>query len=549
MRIVAMFRVSTEKQANEGASLDAQERAYRDLVARNGWTTVAEFRGCESATQASSDRRVLQQVLACIRDEEPDALWVYEQSRLTRGDELEVALLFRELRERGIQVCIHSTFRDPSRIDDDFALGIQAIVDRTESKRIKERMQRGKREKARQGKKVGGPAPFGYRNPHPGEAGRGTLVIVEEEAATVRRAFEMAATGSSINAVTRALNGLGLPAPRGGKWGKTSVRRLLECPAYVGTAASGVWVAQKGTRNFRLDMANPKASVVENAHPAIIDRGTWEAARKRAPVPRSAAPRLLTGLLFVNGLRAEGNGNKGRLFYSGPRGAVGAAWLDMDATDAHVWDAFAALATGEEFVERLMREADNPTEREKAAHEVAYLEEHVAKLQRRLEGLVTMRADGDLAREDYLARAAKVGAEMAAAQGELRSLRAKATVCDGDAARRVVGAIRALLGGKARLDAAQRRRVLRAIVRRIDVEAERSNAPLERDERGRVVASTLPRWSITRVTFRLALPPQGGDAAPAQGRGAGQLATTPFGSVQVAGTEGDDGPCQLATIL
>ena len=64
MRVVALFRVSTEKQANEGASLDSQQREYRELAARNGWITVEEFRGCESATQAASERRVLQQVLA-----------------------------------------------------------------------------------------------------------------------------------------------------------------------------------------------------------------------------------------------------------------------------------------------------------------------------------------------------------------------------------------------------------------------------------------------------------------------------------------------------
>ncbi|CAG0989419.1 hypothetical protein PHYC_02204 [Phycisphaerales bacterium] len=524
MRVVAMFRVSTEKQANEGASLDAQERTYRELAAKSGWETVAEFRGCESATQASSDRRVLQQVLVCIRETEPDAIYVHEQSRLTRGDELEVLLLMRELRERRTKVIIGGVVRDLASIDERFMVGIQGVVDRAESERIKERLMRGKRERARQGKKTGGPAPFGYRNPRAGEPGRGTLVIVPEEAATVRRVFEMAATGTSTRKVADALNALGLPAPRGGQWGKTSVRRVLECPAYVGTAASGVWVAQKGTRNFRLDMANPKASVVENAHPPVIDRETWDAVRKRPRIPRSKAPRLLTGLLHVNGLRAEGNGNKGRLYYSGPRGAVGAPWLDMDTADGFVWDAFATLATGEEFVERLMREADNPTEREKAAQEIEYLDGQIERQRRRLDNLLTMRADGEITKEVYLAKSAEAGAALGNLEAERRALQAKATVCDGNAARRVVGAIRALLAGRTRLDPAQRRRVLRAIVRRIDAEAERSSASLERDERGRVVRSKLPRWTIQRVTFRLALPAESG-AVAADDR-AGQLATT-----------------------
>src|ERR1044071_6048288 len=53
MRVVAMFRVSTERQANEGASLDAQQRTFREMAKRSGWKVVGEFRGSESATQAA----------------------------------------------------------------------------------------------------------------------------------------------------------------------------------------------------------------------------------------------------------------------------------------------------------------------------------------------------------------------------------------------------------------------------------------------------------------------------------------------------------------
>ena len=161
MKVVALFRVSTEKQANEGASLDAQEREYRDLASRHGWTTVREFRGCESATQAASERRVLQQVLACIAEGGVDAVYVHEQSRLTRGDELEVALLMRELKERGIKIIVNGSVRDPSAIDDQFMLRIQSAVDNMEAMRIRERMMRGKRRRAENGKKKSGGASFG----------------------------------------------------------------------------------------------------------------------------------------------------------------------------------------------------------------------------------------------------------------------------------------------------------------------------------------------------------------------------------------------------
>jgi DNA invertase Pin-like site-specific DNA recombinase len=106
MRVIPLFRVSTERQASEGASLDAQERKYFELQAHNAWETVEVFRGSESAAKESRERLLFQEVLAAVRRHKPDAIYVHEQSRLTRGDELDVALLLRELRERGVKVIV-----------------------------------------------------------------------------------------------------------------------------------------------------------------------------------------------------------------------------------------------------------------------------------------------------------------------------------------------------------------------------------------------------------------------------------------------------------
>src|SRR5690606_34995326 len=127
------------------------------------------------------------------------------------------------------------------------------------SERIKERMTRGKREKAKQGKKNSGPAPFGYRNPAPGAPGRGTLLVVPEQAVVVRKLFALAAEGRGDDAIAKALNDLGMAAARGGRWGKSSVRRALENPVYIGTAASNVWVAQPGSRTFRRNLKSQSA--------------------------------------------------------------------------------------------------------------------------------------------------------------------------------------------------------------------------------------------------------------------------------------------------
>lgn len=518
MRIVALFRVSTEKQESEGSSLDAQQRAYRLLATKQGWDTVAEFRGCESATQAASDRRVLQQVLACIRERRPDAIYVHEQSRLTRGDELEVATLMRELREQRLKIIVGGVVRDLASIDERFMVGIQSLVDRAESERIKERMQRGKRERARQGRKASGPSPFGYMNPPPGARGRGTLQIVPEEAVVVRKLFALSAKGMGDQAVAIALNELGMRASRGGPWGKTSVRKVLENPAYIGTAAAGVWVAEPGTRTFRFNLKNPRATLVENAHEPIIDRDTWDAVHKRPVLPRSVRPRMLSGLLFVRGQPYAGDSSCHGTYYRAPRGIRSAPWLEVGMTDRAVWDAFASLATSPEFVERMLEQAQNPGEQLVLVQEIQYLEDQIGKHQRRLDNLITMRADGEIDKCTYMA---KTDAERRAMEGmerELAGLRSRVVTLDSSVAQRVVRAVQVLVGGSAKLTTEQRRRLLRSIVRRVDVAVEPTGVLQTRGPGGRLSGSGGPQWAITAVSFRLALPPAHG---PQEGNGAG----------------------------
>jgi DNA invertase Pin-like site-specific DNA recombinase len=532
MKVVALFRVSTERQADEGASLDAQQRAYRAMAAERGWQTVAEFRGCESATQAATERRVLQQVLGCLREQPVDAVWVYEQSRLTRGDELEVASLMRELKERHTKIVVNGVVRDLGSIDERFMVGIQSLVDRAESERIKERMQRGKREKARQGKRSCGAAPFGYQNPLPGMPGRGTLKIVPDEATVVCRIFTLSSSGRGDRAVAVALNDAGIPAARGGKWCKTAVRRVLDNPAYIGIAASGIWRAAPGTRRFHRNLQSDSAILIENAHDPIVDRAAWDAVHGRAKLPRTPVPRMLSGLLFVNGEHFHGDSSRGRAYYRAARGKAGSPWLHVDATDRAVWDAFCSLATSAEFVQKLMTEAANPREQAVVAQEIEYLEDQIGRHQRRLDNLVSMRSDGEIDKATFLAKTDEAEKAIERLGSEWADLRSKQVVLDGTVAERIVKAVQVILPGCEKLSSDQKRSILRSIVRRVDVTVEETGLGQRRGERGRLAGSGGPRWAVKGVAFRLALPPQ----EPATGeRGADEANGAVVGESSAAG--------------
>lgn len=503
MRVVAMFRVSTEKQANEGASLDAQERQYHELALRHGWDTLATFRGCESATQASRERAVLQEVLACIRKLEPDAIYVHEQSRLTRGDELEVAGLLRELRERKLKILLGGVVRDLSSLDERFMVGIQSLVDRAEAERIKERHQRGKKEKALRGLKNSGPTPYGYRNPPPGDPNRGRLQIVPDEAPVVRRIFDLACEGRAVRVIAAMLTAEGVSSPRGGRWAKTTIIRVLTNPAYRGCHVTGAWVAEPGSRTFRFNLDHPGAVVVEDAHEPIVPREIWEAAQAVQPAPCTARPRMLTGLMTINGFQATGDSERGRPYYRPPRGVHGGPWLPAETADSVVWTSLVRALSEPEFLNQVVAEAKVRQATGNPAAERARLTGHLAKLEARLARLVDMRADGEIDGPEFRKRAEGARDQIRAAKRQLAVIEQMEAQWDGQWVRQMFAAAKLLVSSERSLSLDERRNVLLRAVRHVEVRAVRNPQNQGKDRRGRYLNVERAAWQIESVSFEM----------------------------------------------
>lgn len=498
MRIVALYRVSTEKQQNEGASLDAQQRRYRELAAAAGWETVAEFRGQESATGAASERLVLQGVLGCVRSGTVDALWVYEQSRLTRGDELEVALLKRELQERHIAVLVGTTTRDLTDISDCLAFEIQSVVDRGEAKRIKERFARGRRERALQGRKTGGKTPYGYLNPPAGDHRRGTLQPHPEEAAVVRRIFEASAGGTTAGRLAAELNRRGTPAPRGGTWGKTTLRRILENPVYLGTQVCSAWVKDQETTTFRRELKNQRAVVVEGAHEPLVSVEIFDAARAQRRGSSTGLPGVLTGFLFVDGHRVVIDRSNGSGYY---RPGIGRGpWVAVEDLNHTVWEGFAGIVSQRRALVSLLERSRGTAVEHLVELELRDLVARRGRLEAKLERLVEMRADGDIPRATFVAKSNEVRRQLVEIAAEATAADRRSVALRAGYHERAVTALASVVHKN--LSAAERRRVLRSIVERVDVELGAARS-LRRDERGRIERGAGQKWSPASISLQL----------------------------------------------
>jgi site-specific DNA recombinase len=137
---------------------------------------------------------------------------------------------------------------------------------------------------------MGGWPPLGY------EVRDRQLVVVEREAAVVRRIFDRFAKTGSTLAVARELNAVGevtkhrqcAGGGRGGNpWTKGAVYRVLANRVYLGETVH-------------------KGVAYPGEHAAIVDQRTWdkahavmaEPAHRRGAATRAQAPALLKGLIF-----------------------------------------------------------------------------------------------------------------------------------------------------------------------------------------------------------------------------------------------------------
>jgi site-specific DNA recombinase len=102
------------------------------------------------------------------------------------------------------------------------------------SRKLGRRIALSRRNRANEGKRSGGIAPFGLAND-----GAGGLQFGDREhGKIVRRLFaEFVTQCRSLNGIAGRLNAEKIPAPRGGRWHVACVRELLQQPAYAGDFA------------------------------------------------------------------------------------------------------------------------------------------------------------------------------------------------------------------------------------------------------------------------------------------------------------------------
>jgi site-specific DNA recombinase len=219
-KTVAYVRVSTEKQADHGVSLEAQQAkiaAYAQLYELDLVETVVDA----AASAKSLERPGLKRALAMLDAGAATALLVVKLDRLTRS----VADLGR-LVERYFAAGKAALLSVSEQIDTRSAggrlvLNVLASVSQWEREAIGERTSMAMRHMAAQGQYTGGPPPYGYT------LEGGQLLTQLTEQAVLGEARRLRRDGLSLRAIARQLTELGHTSRAGKPFGAEQVRWMV----------------------------------------------------------------------------------------------------------------------------------------------------------------------------------------------------------------------------------------------------------------------------------------------------------------------------------
>lgn len=176
-------RVSTEMQV-EGYSLDGQKNSLKRFAEREEMQIVGIYEDAGKSGKSIEGRPAFKRMLSDIQEGlDVDYVLVYKLSRFGRNA-ADILNSLEFIQSYGVNLLCIEEGIDSSQTSGKLLISVLSAVAEIERENILEQTMNGRREKARQGKWNGGPAPYGY------SLKDDTLVIEEDKAEIVRTIFD-----------------------------------------------------------------------------------------------------------------------------------------------------------------------------------------------------------------------------------------------------------------------------------------------------------------------------------------------------------------------
>ena len=281
IKVYTYTRVSTAMQI-DGYSLDAQKSRMKAFADFNNYEIVGEYEDAGKSGRSIEGRVQFNQMIEDIKADKDGVSYVlvFKLSRFGRNA-ADVLSSLQTMQDFGVNlICVEDGI-DSSKDAGKLIISVLSAVAEIEKDNIRVQTLEGRMQKAREGRWVGGFAPYGYRLVN------GALEINEEEAEAIRVIFDRYIhTDMGSNGIARYLANQGIHKieRQNGKnpfFDAALIRRIIQNPVYCGKIAYGRRRTEKvhGTRNDYHLVEKDDYILVDGRHEGIISEGDWQAAQ------------------------------------------------------------------------------------------------------------------------------------------------------------------------------------------------------------------------------------------------------------------------------
>ena len=276
-RVAAYCRVSTDSE-EQLTSYQNQMRVYTEMIAARKEWEIAGLYADEGISGTRADKRPeFQRMIRDCQNGKIDYIITKSVSRFARNT-VDTLTAIRKLKEYGVEVYFEEQNIDTAQVSGEVLIAMFAALAQRESEAISERMRWSYRVRMQSGKFIPSSTAYGYR------LNENQTEIVPEEAEIIRKIFADYLAGKGIQSIADDLNRLNIPLRSTSKtqhWRCSTIEYILSNERYIGDSLwQKTYQTQTLPRKPKKNKGEKIQYFLEQTHPAIIDRETFQKAQR-----------------------------------------------------------------------------------------------------------------------------------------------------------------------------------------------------------------------------------------------------------------------------
>ena len=295
---IGYLRISCHKQY-ENLSFDVQKREILNKAKREGYEILAwcEDKAVSAYQKSAGKREGLAEAAKHIIEDQAEAIFFYEESRLDRTIESFVKEVYVPLKEKKPNCKFFST-QSANEWDPHNVMVILKFIFANQESKIKSvRAFDHQKQSISKNIRPGGKAPFGFDLVN-------KELIPNENASVVRFIFHLSSWGYSNEKITTLLNESNAPSPNNKGWHHSTVDSVLNRKENIGHLT---WNKRKRKTNY-MTGSDLKPVINENLHEPIVSPLVWnmvEQVRKLKTKPKMFdTPFLFKEIIFCSNCKS-----------------------------------------------------------------------------------------------------------------------------------------------------------------------------------------------------------------------------------------------------